>query len=75
MNDNAIKRNVKHQANHIWEYIESQLKIGNEVSPGVIFPKRPNNNDRMNLIEKLFDERGISVVWENETDEERKARS
>ena len=71
----ALRRNVYRQANQIWDYIESQLEQGKEVSPGVIFPKRPKDPDRMKLIEQMFDERGIPVVWEDESIEERKARS
>jgi len=75
MTSTAVRRNVKRQARQIWDYIESQLELGKEVSPGVIFTKRPKDLDRINLIEQLFDEKGISVVWEDESIAERKARS
>lgn len=75
MNTDAVRRNVKRQARQILNYIDSQLESGKEVSPGIIFPKRPKNNDRMNLIEQLFEEEGISVVWMDESIAERKARS
>lgn len=71
----AIRRNVNRQANQIWNYIESQLDLRKEPSPGIIFPKRPRDLDRMNLIEQLFGEKGISVVWEDEPTVERKKRS
>lgn len=71
----AVRRNVNRQARQIWEYIESQLEKGLDVSPGVIFPERPRDAARMKLIEELFDEQGIPVVWEDETIEERKTRS
>ena len=71
----AIRRNVKRKARQIWDYIEAQLELGKEVSPGIIFPKQPKNSDRLNLIEQLFDAEGIPVVWEDETIAERKARS
>jgi len=71
----VVRRNVRRQAHQIWDYIESQLQLGKEVSPGVIFPKRPKDPDRMKLIEHLFNEEGITVVWEDETIAERKARS
>jgi hypothetical protein len=71
----AVRRNVKRQARQIWDYIESQLELGKDVSAGVIFPKRPQNHDRVNLIEQLFDKEGIPVVWEDESIAERKARS
>jgi len=70
-----VRRNVRRQARQIWDYVESQLEVGKDISPGVIFPKRPKNSSRMKLIEHLFNEEGISVVWEDETVEERKARS
>lgn len=71
----AIHQNVRRQALQIWDYIESQLKLGKDISPGVIFPKRPKDPNRMNLIEQLFDKEGIPVVWEDESIEERKVRS
>lgn len=70
-----LRRNVKRQARQIWNYIESQLEEGIDVSPGVIFPKQPKDIDRMKLVEHLFKKRGISVVWEDETIDERAARS
>lgn len=75
MTDGSVERNVNRQANQTWDYIESQLDLGKEVSPGIIFPERPRDLDRMNLIEQLFEERGISVVWKDESTAERKARS
>ena len=74
MTSTVVRRNVKRQACQIWDYIESQLELGRDVSPGVIFPKRPKDPSRMKLIEQLFDEQGISVVWEDESIAERKAR-
>jgi hypothetical protein len=71
----AVRRNVRRQARQIWDYIDSQLELGKEVSPGVIFPRRPKVRERMNLIEQLFEEEGIPVVWEDESIAERKAQS
>ena len=71
----ALRRNVSRYASQIWDYIESQLAKGKDVSPGVIFPKKPKNLDRMRLIEQLFDERGIPVVCEDESIKERKSRA
>jgi hypothetical protein len=75
MTPTAVRKNVMRQVNQVWDYIESQLELGKDVSPFVIFPKRPKNPDLMNIIEELFDEKGIQVVWQNESVEERKARS
>ena len=71
----AVRRNVRRQASQIWNYIKSQLELRKEILPGVIFPKRPEDPDRMNLIEKLFEDEGITVVWEDESIAERKERS
>jgi len=75
MSENNLRRNINRQIKQIWDYIESQLEQGKDVSPGIIFPERPKNPERMKYIEKLFEENGIPVVWEDETIEERKARS
>jgi len=75
MTDSAVRRSVKRQIKQIWNYIDSQLADRKDVSPGVIFSKRPKVNSRMKLIEQLFEGEGIPVVWQDETIEERKARS
>jgi len=70
-----IHRNVKRQARQIWEYIEYQTdseKIS--VSPGLIFPKIPKDPERLKLVESLFDQECIQVVWENESIDEVKKR-
>lgn len=71
----AVRRNVLRQARQVWDYIESQLAAGKEVSPGVIFPKRPTSARRLQLIEALFEERGLVVVWQDESIDERRARA
>jgi len=45
------------------------------VSLGIIFSKRPENNNRMKFIENLFWEDGITVVWDDESVEECKKRN
>ena len=78
-----IRRNVRRQIRQIWSYIESQIlngkhvegAIGKDVCPGIIFPKRPKDKATMQLIEDIFEEEGIPVVWHDETKQERKARS
>jgi len=74
MTDSAVRRNVRRQIKQIWDYIESQLNVKKDVCPGIIFPKCPKDQEKMRLIEEMFEEEGIPVVWQNETIEERKAR-
>lgn len=74
-----IKRNIKRQIRQIWSYIESQLEgLGKDeikdVCPGIIFPKRPLKAETLYLIEEMFNEDGIQVVWQDESIDERKAR-
>ena len=64
MTSAAVRRSINRQANQIWDYIESES--GMEVSPGIICPKQPKDTGLMHLIEQSFEERGISVVWEDE---------
>jgi hypothetical protein len=75
MTAEALRRNVLRQARQVWDYIESQLAEGKEVSPGVIFPRRPGSGRRLELIEALFEGRGIAVAWQDESVEERRARA
>jgi len=71
----AVRRNVRRQVRQIWDYIQSQLNDGNDVCPGVVFPKMPKDPERMTLIEQLFEEEGIPVVWDDESSAERRSRS
>jgi len=70
MTDTAVRRNVRRQIKQIWDYIESQLKTKKDVSSGIIFPKQPKDKERMKLIENMFEEEGIPVVWLNDTQED-----
>ena len=78
-----IRHNVRCKIRQIWSYIESQILNGQyvkdgegkDVCPGIIFPKLPRSKERLELIEQMFEEEGIAVVWHDETIEERKMRS
>lgn len=78
-----LRRNIRRQIRQIWSYIESQILNGQyvkdgegkDVCPGIIFPRRPKDRERMKQIEEMFEEEGIPVVWHDETIEERKMRS
>ena len=79
MTREAVRRNARRQARQIWKYIESQLDgLGGderkEVCPGIVFPRRPTTPGRLELIEKLFEDEGIPVVWDDEPVEDRRAR-
>ena len=71
----ALRRNVRRQANQLWDYINSQIEEGKHVSPGVVFKKRPKDPERLKLIEEMFEEQCIAVSWEDESIGERKARA
>ncbi|UCE62086.1 MAG: hypothetical protein JSU63_10305 [Phycisphaerales bacterium] len=73
MTPQAVRRNVRRQARQIWKYIELQPTFDG-ICPGIVFPKRPADTERLKLIEHLFEEEGIPVVWEEESTAERKAR-
>jgi NAD(P)-dependent dehydrogenase (short-subunit alcohol dehydrogenase family) len=75
MTDRAVRRNANRQIRQIWGYIDSQLAKEKDVCPGIIFPNRPKDRARMQLIERMFEEEGIPVVWQDKSTEERKARS
>jgi len=72
--ESRIQTNVRKQANQLWDYIESELIKKNDVSPGIVFPKKPKTVQKLKLIEALFEERGISVVWINESILDRRKR-
>jgi len=75
MNPEAVSRNAIRQVRQIWSYIYAQVELeGKDVSPGIIFPNRPSDLDRLRTIEQLFNDHGIQVVWHDETMEELKER-
>ncbi len=74
MQPQNVQRNIRRQIKQVWDYIESQLAEDKDVSPGIIFPKRPTTPGRLELIEQQFGEEGIPVVWHDESPQERKAR-
>lgn len=69
----AVRRNVKRQARQVWRYINSEALVDG-ICPGIVFPTRPRDPERMQQIEAWFEEEGIPVVWEDESAAERKAR-
>ncbi len=71
-----IRRNVRRQIRQIWRYIDSISELkGMDISAGIIFPRLPSDHERLNLIESMFVEEGIQVVWHNETKAECKLRN
>ena len=73
--DKNVVRNVRRQIRQVWSYVEAQLELeGLQVCPGVIFPKLPRDPARLELIESLFNEEGIQVVWHDETVEHLRQR-
>jgi hypothetical protein len=83
MKETSVRRNIRRQIKQIWDYIESQIVNGEyiptgvkkSISPGIVFPKRPENKNRLRLIEESFWEDGITVVWDDESIEECQMRN
>lgn len=79
----AVRRNIRRQIKQIWDYIESQILDGEyvptgvrkSISPGIIFPIRPKDENRLKLIEESFWDEGITVVWDDESIEECQKRN
>ena len=63
MTDRNVRRNVRRHIRQVWDYIESQLAEGHDVTPGIIYSKRPTDEGRRKLIEEMFEAECISVVW------------
>jgi hypothetical protein len=72
---NRVIPNARRQIRQIWSYVNAELDIyGMELCPGVIFPHLPRRTERLELIERLFDDAGIQVVWHDETIEQCRER-
>ena len=70
-----VVRNVKRQIRQIWSYIDAELELYQmQVCPGIIFPKLPHESKRLELIESMFNDNGIQVVWHDESLEHLKKR-
>lgn len=78
MTKRAVRRNIRRQIRQVWSYIESQIDGENyvstgehkSVSPGIIFSRKPNDVERLKMIEQLFIAEGIAVVWHDESTED-----
>ena len=75
MKPRAVRRNAMRQVRQLWSYIDAQLELeGKEASPGIIFPTRPSDLERLEAIEQIFNNSGIQVVWHDETIDELRER-
>ncbi len=75
MKPKAVRRNALRQVRQIWSYIDSQVELeGKDVSPGIIFPTRPSDENRLKNIENIFNDWGIQVVWRDESMDELRKR-
>lgn len=70
----ALRRNINRQIRQLWSYVHSLLDSDRDVCPGIIFRRRPVRRGRLELIERVFNENGIQVVWDDETTDERRRR-
>ena len=74
MTDKNVIRNIRRQIRQIYGYLDTQLLNGiyadsgenKSVSLGIIFSKKPSNEHRKILIEDIFSEEGIVVVWDDD---------
>ncbi len=66
MAERNVRRNIRRHIRQVWSYIESQLAEGHDVTPGIIYSRRPTDNERRKLIEEMFEAECISVVWDDE---------
>ena len=62
-----VRRNVRRQIKQIWDYIESQIYQGEyvtdglnkSISPGIIFPSKPKDEERLKFIEEILEHLGL----------------
>ena len=58
-----IRPNVLRHARQIWRYIEAELGSGTDVSPGLVYPREPQNTQTKLLVEELLNQRFVQCVW------------
>ncbi len=74
MSDAKVRRTVAEYSRQVWEYIDSKELRGKDVSPGIVLLGKPEDPNRLSLIEGLFEEEGIPVSWHEETVEDARDR-
>lgn len=75
MKEENIRRNARRHIRQLWEYIDSQIKSSAvDICPGIIFSRKPNDIQRLQLLESMFENEGIQIVWHNEPIEELRER-
>jgi hypothetical protein len=67
MTDKAIRRNARRYVKQILNYNDSKENLVKAVSPGIIFQKSPKDLNRKELIEGIFNDNLITVVWDDDS--------
>jgi hypothetical protein len=74
--DGRVRPNALRHARQVWAYVEPFLDFEQvAVCPGIIYRRVPKKAGRLLEVEKIHNERGIQVVWQDETIPDRKARA
>ena len=69
------RKNVRSHIRQIWNYINLQQERKNtELCVGVIYPQLPSDPELTEMIETMFNEEGIQVVWNSESIDDCKNR-
>ena len=75
MTPRAVKRNVKRYSRQIFDYVDAEMGQDTIISISIIFSQRPESTERRDLVEDLFWNEGVPVVWQDESIEECRERS
>lgn len=74
--DRRVRPNALRHARQVWTYVEPFLDFEQvAVCPGLVYRRLPKKAGRLQQVEELLNERGLQVVWQDETIRARKARA
>lgn len=78
--ESSIKRTIQRHICQLHTYLESSdLDYGDferlDKTLSIIYPQKPKNDKLTKKIEKSFEDYGISVVWQDESADEHRARA
>ena len=75
MRPDRVRPNALRHARQTWLYIEPFLEhSGGYVCPGILYEKLPTTPGRVAEVESILHERGLQVVWQNESKADLRAR-
>ena len=66
MQAHRVRPNARRHVRQVMRYVGSYWEKGTDISPGLVYPRAPQDVQRRQLIERVAEESSIQVVWADE---------